>query len=203
MCGCAQAKARILPAPKRPDAATSSRQPWTCSLGVLPRYGLSSSFSSTCSRSESSRRFQTSAIVPPGRSTRAISASAGSGSNQWKACPAATASTLASSSGSASAAPATTSAADATLASTDRISASGSTAITRAGSRAGAASACRCRPRGRRPCAPVRARAGAAGTHRVRRIAGPGPLVELRHGAKRVGRRMDLPAGLRYEGVTR
>ena len=122
----------LLAGPKRPDAATSSRQPWPCSLGVLPRYGRSSSFSSTCSRSESSRRFQTSAIVPPGRSTRAISASAGSGSNQWNACPAVTASTLASSSGSASAVPATTSAADATLASTDRISASGSTAITRA-----------------------------------------------------------------------
>ena len=49
--------------------------------------------------------FQTSAKTPPGRSTRAISATASSFANQWNACAAKTASTDASGSGIDSAAP--------------------------------------------------------------------------------------------------
>ena len=57
--------------------------------------------------SRSSREFQTSASRPPGRSTRAISGSASSWSNQWNACAEVTTSADASGSGIASALPAT------------------------------------------------------------------------------------------------
>ena len=143
---------------------------------------------------QSSRRFQTSAIVPPGRRTRAISASAGSGSNQWKAWPTATASTLASASGSASA-----------VAGHDLRGGREpgehrphlGERLDRDHPRAGLEQRPRQlagagrevdddAPRSERE--PARRNAIASA-----RIAGPGPLVELRHGAKRVGRRMDLP----------
>jgi hypothetical protein len=53
----------------------------------------------------SSRMFQTRPSTPPGRSTRAISADAATGSTQCQACPRTTASTLASGSGRRSADP--------------------------------------------------------------------------------------------------
>ena len=52
--------------------------------------------SAACSGLRSSRAFHTSATPPPGRSTRWISRSAASASNQWKAWPTVTASTYAS-----------------------------------------------------------------------------------------------------------
>ncbi len=55
----------------------------------------------------SSRTFQTSATRPPGRSTRAISTSAGPWSNQWNACATVTTSALSAGSGIASAPPST------------------------------------------------------------------------------------------------
>ena len=79
----------------------------------------------------SSRRFQISATAA-GRSTRATSAVAASGSNQWNACAAITASTLAPGSGMCSATASSGSAAGAVCASSSRIPATGSSAITRA-----------------------------------------------------------------------
>ena len=54
--------------------------------GVSPSSGSMTSESAACSGSRSSRAFQTSASPPPGRSTRWISRSASSASNQWNAC---------------------------------------------------------------------------------------------------------------------
>ena len=203
--GCAQAKARASPPPKAARGSDELAPALAVLVGRVCRGTASAARSApACSRSESSRRFQTSAIVPPGRSTRAISASAGSGSNQWKACPAATASTLAS-------------------LERQRLGRAGDDLcggrdpgehrphlgerLDRDHPRTGLEQ----RPRqlaGAGPDVDDRAprpesEPAPQERDRVRRIAGPRPLVQLGHGAKRVGRRMDLPAGLRYEGVTR
>ncbi len=68
--------------------------------------------------------------MPGGRSTRAISSSAGSRSNQWKAEPATTASTLRSASGRSSARPSIAFAAGSVAVRIARISGSGSSAVT-------------------------------------------------------------------------
>ena len=62
-----------------------------------------SSPSSRCSGSRSSHQFQSRASPPPAAITRCSSGRARSRSNQWNACPAKAASTLASGSGIASA----------------------------------------------------------------------------------------------------
>src|SRR4029077_20853860 len=69
---------------------------------------------------------------PPGRTTRAISATAASPSNQWKASPTKTASAKSSGSGIRSAVPASTRMSAERPASTPRISSFGSTATTSA-----------------------------------------------------------------------
>ncbi len=79
---------------------------------------------------DSSRTFHTSASPPPGRSTRWISASAGSASNQWNAWAAVTTSIERSASGMASAVPSRISASGHTTASLRRMAWTGSTATT-------------------------------------------------------------------------
>ena len=78
-------------------------------LDRLPRRRRSAPPSRRSARSThgslSSRTFQTSAMRPPGRSTRAISTSAGPWSNQWNACATVTTSALSAGSGIASAPP--------------------------------------------------------------------------------------------------
>ena len=82
--------------------------------------------------SRSSREFHTSASRPPPvRRTRAISGSATAWSNQWKACPQVTTSADTSDSGIDSALPASAVTPGRAASSSARISASGSTAVTR------------------------------------------------------------------------
>ena len=112
--------------PNRPLASIGSTAPR--STPVLPTIA---SLSSVTQASLSSRTFQTSATRPPGRSTRAISRSAGPWSNQWNACAAVTTSTLSAASGIASAPPSTAVASGTPRAGASSISGSGSTAVTR------------------------------------------------------------------------
>src|SRR5690349_2498653 len=86
-----------------------------------------------------SGRFHRRPRPPPGRSTRWISASAASASNQWNAAATKTGSTLPPASGISSALPGRTSASGSRSESTRRISAIGSTAITRPASGTSAA----------------------------------------------------------------
>ena len=81
--------------------------------------------------SDSSRSFQTSASHPPGRSTRAISARAVSGSNQWKAWAATTASTAPSARGTCSAVAPTIGTPGTTRVKTSRMDGEGSAATHR------------------------------------------------------------------------
>ncbi len=89
------------------------------------------SVSSATQPCESSRVFQTRAIRPPGRSTRTISESATSWSNQWNACAHVTTSAEPSASGMDSALPRTAVAPGTACRSSASISSSGSTAVTR------------------------------------------------------------------------
>ena len=66
--------------------ARSPRSASAASRSSSPSLPTTSSLSCATHGSRSSRVFQTSAIRPPGRSTRAISRSAGPWSNQWNAC---------------------------------------------------------------------------------------------------------------------
>ena len=114
---------------------------------------------------DSSREFQSSASRPPGRSTRAISGSARSRSNQWNAWPTATASTAASGSGSCLGAAGQRRGPGRRCARAPRASrASGSTAIVVTPAAHSAGSACRCRRRGPAPAGPAGPAAAAGRT---------------------------------------
>ena len=134
--------------------------------------------------SASSRAFQTSASRPPGRSTRAISGSAGPWSNQWNACAHVTTSAEPSGSGIDSALPITASASGTAARSCASISASGSTAVTRCP-----------RATSERVSFPVPAprsttshgRLAGEPADRVVRIPGPCPLVRRRPRRERRG----------------
>src|SRR4029077_18898274 len=100
-------KSRRSTGPNRSCSPTLSQSdPSTCDSTCAPITSVP--VSSATQPIESSRMFQSRPNTPPGRSTRAISSSAASLSNQWKAWPTSTASTLSSSSGICSAAPACT-----------------------------------------------------------------------------------------------
>ena len=112
MCGCAQAKARVLAGPKAARRSDELAPALAVLVGraaaVRPQELVQLHLQPVRELAQvPDERHRRRPAAARGRSRRAPR----SGSNQWKACPTVTASTLASASGSASAVPATTSAA--------------------------------------------------------------------------------------------
>jgi len=146
MVAASESAVRAWPCPNSPTSASANRSecpPSSCScrdLAALSRHLVSVmldlrlliSASPATQPTRSSSTFHSPARTPPGLSTRAISGSARSMSNQCIACAASTASRLASGSGISSALPGTERTAGIARRNSASICGSGSTAVTSA-----------------------------------------------------------------------